>query len=89
MATPADHSYRDSIALKPIGQSSTFSGARLSPVSRLDVIREWFKPRGFRVEWSSFSWEETIKPHLLLTRALGIVGSVVALNGSEIPCLLL
>jgi hypothetical protein len=47
------------------------------------------KPEVFQRKWSSFSWEETLKPHQLVTRALGNVGSVGALDGIKIPCLLL
>jgi hypothetical protein len=46
LATPADHSSRDSIALGPIRQSSPSSGARFPPVSRLEIVRERFKARG-------------------------------------------
>jgi hypothetical protein len=47
LVTPVDHSSRDSILLGPIRQSSPSSGARFPPVSRLDIVRERFKARGF------------------------------------------
>ncbi|KZS13077.1 Uncharacterized protein APZ42_021816 [Daphnia magna] len=34
------------------------------------------KTKDFRTKWSSFLWEQTVKPHQLLTRAPGTVGSV-------------
>ncbi|KAK4003729.1 hypothetical protein OUZ56_005484 [Daphnia magna] len=47
------------------------------------------KTAAFRSKSSSCSWKVTVRPHQFATRAHGTVGSVGALNGINIPCLLL
>ena len=47
------------------------------------------KREAFRAKWSTYSWQEIVKPHQLPIRAAGTVGSVGVQNGLMIPCLLL
>ena len=47
------------------------------------------KTAAFRSERSSCSWEVIVRTHQLATRAHGTVCSIGALNGINIPCLLL
>ena len=47
------------------------------------------KREAFRAKWSTYSWQEIVKPHQLPIRAAGTVGSVGLQNRIMIPCLLL
>lgn len=45
--------------------------------------------RAFRNQWSTYSWQESVPPHRLLTSRPGLVGVIGATKGAQIPCLLL
>jgi hypothetical protein len=47
------------------------------------------KTEAFRREWCNYSWPAIAKPHQLLTKVPGTFGSIGALRGVKIPCLLL
>jgi hypothetical protein len=59
MSTSSGHSPGVDNAFGSAGQLPPSSSSGITPVSRLVIIRDRFKARGFSDhKWSSFSWEE-------------------------------
>ena len=79
----------DGILLDPSGcphplmahQSLTLAAWRLSGIAT--------RPEAFRTRWSNFSWEQTVIPQQLHTKAPGTVGVLGVYAKIRIPCLLI
>jgi hypothetical protein len=86
MSTSSGHSPGVDNAFGSAGQLPPSSSSGITPVSRLVIIRDRFKARGFS---DQLLVGGTVMPHQLATRVPGMVCSVGSLNGIKIPCLLL